>query len=88
MNTPLIFLLIGIIIILVAVIIDKKQTHEKQIIYRYIPRTFEEEQKEPVYPSDIFEVMFSQPSPWIYGVSYHELPRKEHALNDFTENRI
>ncbi len=41
---------------------------EQQIIYKYIPRTFEEEQEEPVYPSDIFKTMFTQQSPWIRSV--------------------
>jgi hypothetical protein len=35
----------------------------KIIEYRYIPRTFEEEQREPVRPSVIFEKMFTQQQP-------------------------
>ena len=35
------------------------------IEYRYIPRTFEEEQNEPVKVSKIFDTMFSSETPWI-----------------------
>ncbi len=60
---------VGIILILLNSL--NKQTTScppQQIIYKYIPRTFEEEQEEPVYPSDIFKTMFTQQSPWIRSV--------------------
>ena len=33
--------------------------------YRYIPRTFTEEQNEPIPIDDIFKTMFSNTSPWM-----------------------
>lgn len=39
------------------------------IVYKYVPRTFEEEQNEPVFPSEIFKKMFKNPSPWISGAN-------------------
>jgi hypothetical protein len=35
----------------------------KIVEYRYLPRTFEEEQREPVRPSVIFESMFKTQQP-------------------------
>lgn len=35
------------------------------IEYRYMPRTFKEEQDEPVPMDDIFKTMFSNISPWM-----------------------
>ena len=46
----------------------------EKIVYRYIPRTFEEEQNEPVPPSEIYYDLFNNPSPW---VSSFAVPRRE-----------
>lgn len=35
----------------------------KTVEYRYIPRTFEEQQREPIKPSVIFEDMFTLQQP-------------------------
>jgi biotin-(acetyl-CoA carboxylase) ligase len=36
----------------------------KEVI-KYIPRSFEEEQKEPVKAEKLFKTMFEQQTPWI-----------------------
>jgi len=59
-------LFIGIIFIVIYYV--KKDGNNKEIIYKYIPRTLEEEQNEPVFVSEIFNAMFSQPSVWIDAV--------------------
>lgn len=53
-----------------------------EIIYKYIPRTFEEEQQQPVYVSEIFDTMFSQPSPWIISVRDYD-ERKQEKINQY-----
>lgn len=45
---------------------------EKNIIHRYIPRTFKEEQDEPALVTDIFKTMFSQPDIWSIGIAQSE----------------
>ena len=55
---------------------------QPEIIYKYIPRTWEDEQNEPVYPSDIFKTMFTQQSPWIRSVEATDVRRKE-AINKY-----
>jgi hypothetical protein len=58
----LLILLIGIFLI----VIDRYS--QPKIIYKYIPRTLEEESNQPVYVTDIFKSMFSEPGTWNYGL--------------------
>lgn len=73
---------IGILFILVSVKNNEKCSNTEKIIYRYIPRTLEEEQNEPVFVSDIFKTMFTQQSPWVASVQYLDTKKKE-AINDY-----
>jgi hypothetical protein len=38
---------------------------KEKIIYRYVPRGPYDELQQEIFPTDIFETMFSQPTPWI-----------------------
>jgi len=58
------------------------QQPRETIIYRYIPRTFQQEQDEPVYVSDIFESMFTQDSPWVRSINSIDNRRQE-AINKY-----
>lgn len=66
-NNILLFI-ISIIIILIMmefVRLETLTTCPKPIIeYKYIPRTFQEEQNDPVFISEIFKSMFNNSSPW------------------------
>jgi hypothetical protein len=74
--------------IIVDVIRQSKnlEKNKNTIIYRFIPKTFEEEQMYPVYPSDIFETMFSQPSPWIMSIREYDR-RKQENINQYFINQ-
>ena len=80
---------IGIIFIVIDVVkvqeglVDK----EPKIIYRYIPKSFEEEQMEPVFASEIFETMFSQPSPWLLSIREYD-QRKQENINKYYINQL
>lgn len=80
----LIILFLGILLVAIQVVrIQVGLVEQKpKVEYRYIPRTFAEEQEDPVYPSEIFETMFSQPSPWIMSVRSYDA-RKQDAVNQF-----
>lgn len=75
----LLIIFLGILFIGISIVrfqaglIDKKP----EIEYRYIPRSFDEEQSEPIYVSEIFETMFSQPSPWILSVRNYDQKKQE-----------
>ena len=78
----LIIIFLGILSITVSVVKTNQNCPGEKIIYRYIPRTFEEEQSEPVYVSDIFGAMFKQDSPWIRSMNDVDT-RKHEAINKY-----
>ena len=69
-NIFLIFIFIGILMIIVDYV--KKSTESKcpqnKIIYKYIPRSFKEQQDDPIMISEIFDEMFKEPTPWISSI--------------------
>lgn len=77
MNSGILILILffGIVLVVIDLTRETRQCPKQQIVYRYIPRTFDQEQDEPVYPSDIFKTMFTQASAWNNG------------LNDFEQRR-
>lgn len=81
------FLFIGITLVIIEFVKTEQKCPKQKIIYKYIPRTFEDEQDEPVYPSDIFKAMFTQPTPWIGAINDLDLKRKE-AINQFFISQI
>jgi len=73
---------LGILLISIKLAQESVQKPKTQIIYRYLPRTFEEEQEEPVYVSDIFRTMFTQQSPWVASANEFDV-RKSEAVNKY-----
>ena len=66
-----IFLIVaGFIIILVDYVHKStlNQCPKKEIIYKYIPRSFNDEQEDPLMISEIFDSMFKEPSPWLASI--------------------
>ncbi|MFM2394303.1 MAG: hypothetical protein RLZZ546_2285 [Bacteroidota bacterium] len=54
----LMLLIIGSIIIYMQFKLSDEKCPPERIIYRYVPRTFKEEQKEPVDVQDLFGKLF------------------------------
>ena len=80
----IILFIIGIILLTVY-FMSKAEISEKcdqKIIYKYLPRTLEEEQTEPVYVTQIFKTMFTQPSVWIDS-TYQDTIRRTEAINKY-----
>ena len=73
----LLLLFIGILFITINIVKNANNCNGQKIIYRYIPRTFTEDQNEPVYVSDIFAAMFNQQSPWIRGLQDLDVAHQE-----------
>jgi len=61
----LMLLFIGTLMITVGYINQKHKCPQCKVEYRYIPRTFEQDQDNPVRTSQLFADMFNEPSPWI-----------------------
>lgn len=78
----ILFLVIGIILIITDLSKNSAACPPQKVIYRYVPRTFDQEQDEPVYPSDIFKAMFTQPSAWNNGLTDYEM-RRNLSVNNF-----
>ena len=75
----IIFFIIGIILLVIYFSLKYQNDNCKQkIIYKYIPRTLAEEEEDPVYVSEIFKTMFTQPSVWIDSIdrdSAYNIPK-------------
>ena len=81
----MIFLLfVGLLFVIVEIVRIKGEYYKQdpRIIYRYIPRTFQEEQEDPVSVTDVFETMFSQPSPWVGSLRTYDR-RKMEKINQY-----
>ena len=85
----LILLFIGLIMIITDVVRIKAGLikQKPKIIYRYIPRTFEEEQLDPINVSEIFGTMFSQPSPWVGSIRTYD-KRKQEKINQYFVSQL
>jgi hypothetical protein len=68
-------------------LVQTKIDQEPNIVYRYIPRTFEEEQLDPISVTDIFQTMFSQPSPWVGSIRNYDR-RKQEKINKYFVNQL
>jgi len=77
-----IFIFIGIILIVINITSSNKMCPKSQIIYKYLPRTFDQEQDDPIYVSDVFADMFSQSSVWVKGVNSIDA-RKQEKINKY-----
>ena len=75
------FVLLGIISLIYSILVNYYTTPKETIIYRYIPRTLEEEQMDPADPSDIFKSMFLDPTPYVETNDVDT--RKREAINKF-----
>lgn len=54
-----------------------------KVVYKYVPKTLEQEYSDPNYPSEIFYDMFNKPSTWIGGINDLDLGKKREKINDF-----
>jgi hypothetical protein len=61
-------LFIGILMIVIGYINQIKKCPPPKVEYRYIPRTFEEEQNNPVKVSELFAPMFQDATTWAGGI--------------------
>ncbi len=84
-STIILIFMIGVALIIGGIAKNRLMTTNgfDKVIYRYIPRTFEEEQRDPPLVSDIFETMFSQPDPWVTSMRYYDVRKQENVNRYF-----
>jgi hypothetical protein len=85
----LITLIIGIILLTVYFLSSSELSGkcDQKIIYKYIPRTLEEEETQPIFVSQIFKTMFTQPSVWINSIE-DDYFRKEEPINKYFISQV
>lgn len=74
---------IGIIAIVIGYINQIQQCPPPRVEYRYIPRTFEDEQNDPVKVTKLFKDMFEQPSIWAFGYRNGYIRPNIYKINRF-----
>lgn len=81
-NILILILFVGIVFVVVDLVKTEKKCPQNQVIYRFIPRTLDEELEAPAFATDIFRTMFTQPSPWIKSMDNMTLAKRE-DINQF-----
>ena len=84
-----IILIIGIILLTVYFLSLSELSGkcDQKIIYKYIPRTLEEEETQPIFVSQIFKTMFTQPTVWINSIP-DDYFRKEEDINKYFISQV
>ena len=78
----LFFIFAGILFVVVGYINAKKYCSSPEIEYRYIPRTFQEEQDNPISVSQLYHDMFNTPTTFLTRMGY-VFPTKNSDINRF-----
>lgn len=73
----IIALITGIILLIMYYILNQEEGFKQNIVYKYIPRTLEEDEMSPIFVSEIFKTMFTQPSVWIDSINIDQDRMKE-----------
>jgi hypothetical protein len=81
-NILVLLIFLGIIFVVIDLVRTEKKCPSNQIIYRFIPRTLDEELEAPAFATDVFRTMFSQPSPWIKSID-NMMFKKREDINQF-----
>lgn len=79
----LLLLFVGIIILVIGYVNQLKKCPPPKVEYRYIPRTFTDEQNDPVRVSQLFRNMFEEPTPWLAGYRLGYVRPNIYNLNRF-----
>jgi len=80
-------LIIGVIFVSVEITKTSFICPKEKVVYKYLPKTLEEAEKEPDYVTDIFRSMFLEPSPWVVSLSDIN-KRKQEAINRYFVSQI
>lgn len=73
----IIALIIGVILLVIYYILNQEEGFKQNIVYKYIPRTLKEDEESPIFVSEIFKTMFTQPSVWIDSINIDQDRMKE-----------
>lgn len=71
--------LIGLILVTISLTKTYNRCEPTKTVYRYVPRTFIEDQENPIPLDDIFYDMFNNPSPYVASV---DITRRRQDLGE------
>ena len=77
----ILLLFIGILLMAIELSKNTAKCPEPKIIYKYVPRTFKEEQESPVSVTDVFTTMFTEDSPWITSIMNIDYRKQKKSTN-------
>lgn len=80
-------LIIGLVCVTINLVKLNMPEPETKIVYRYMPQTFDEEQCNQPFVSEIYKSMFTQQSPWINSVMDYDR-RKQESINKYYVSQI
>lgn len=83
----LILFMTAIISVTVGIINVNTKPPETRVIYKYMPRSFEEDQNNQPLVSDLFKSMFTDQTPWINSVMTYDR-RKQESVNKYYISQI
>lgn len=83
----LMIIFVGIIITTIGLTLQFQKCPEQQTIYKYIPRTFEMEQNDPIYASDVFKKMFTNSDVWVATINEFDTSKRE-EINKYFISRL
>lgn len=78
-NGFLVILIFASILMITYHISNKNRCPKNTVQYKYIPRTFKEEQDDPTYVSEILGNMFTDPTVWLIG----QTGNKKRKINNY-----
>jgi ABC-type Mn2+/Zn2+ transport system ATPase subunit len=56
---------LGIIAMSIGYVNQIKKCPQPKVEYRYVPRTFQQDQDNPVKIAELYHAMFTEPTPWL-----------------------
>jgi len=77
-----IIFIIAIALIFMGLWTNYNQKPDPKVIYRYVPRSFVEDQENPVPLNDLFYDMFNRETPWVGTI---DVDRRKEDVNEEIE---
>ncbi len=74
-SIALLLLFIGLMFLVIGYMNQVTEVKKPIVEYRYIPRTFKEEQNEPPILTDLYRNMFDGQQPYMYGLGTEPVPK-------------
>lgn len=79
----IIMLFVAVTFIIIGYVKSQMHCPPPLIEYRYVPRTFREDQEEPVSQTDVFADMFLRATPWVNARLLGPTTERKTDINQF-----